>query len=178
MQRKSSLDYDFDIKKRRAVLAEEVLADFYQARDIIQGARHPGGYTSEGSTRPKTDWETDRDVSLLDSYYRTTERLLAKADFFAQLHAKRYRFLALFGPNTESSFDEIFKVRHEMNVGVHVLIMNQRNANLGIDASIRERMEARIWNMEDADDPITVRLNQSVQGIETICQPIIQDSPR
>ena len=42
--------------KRRTELAEEVLTDFYQARDIIHGARLPIGFGDEGNTKPREEW--------------------------------------------------------------------------------------------------------------------------
>src|ERR1700704_2881126 len=68
--------------KRKAELAEDVLADFYQARDIINAARSPGGYVNEGRTREREDWESEDDTRILNAYYRTSARLASKADFF------------------------------------------------------------------------------------------------
>ena len=41
-ERKFQYDRDLDAWKRRTTLAEEVLAEFYQAKDIIDAARAPG----------------------------------------------------------------------------------------------------------------------------------------
>src|SRR5262249_32311273 len=88
------------IGKRKAELAEEVLGDFYEARDIITAARSPGGFGHEGVARPKAEWETEDDRRTLNAYFRTMERLRNKEEFFARFHARRYRFMAHFG--TES----------------------------------------------------------------------------
>ena len=48
------------IGKRKVERAEDVLADFYQARDIINAARSPGSFGYEGATREKADWELER----------------------------------------------------------------------------------------------------------------------
>ncbi len=57
------------IGKRKAELAQEVLADFYQARDIIDVARSPGGFGHEGDTRQKDDWESADDTRILKCPY-------------------------------------------------------------------------------------------------------------
>ena len=85
------------IGKRKAEIAEEVLADFYEARDIINPARSPGSLGGEGGTRQRFEWETEEDTRMLDAYFRTTERLSKNAEFFAKLDARRYRFIAVFG---------------------------------------------------------------------------------
>jgi hypothetical protein len=95
-EKKLALDRAFAAWKRKTELAEQVLADFYEARDIIAAARSPGGFGDEGNTRQKEDWETEADTRSLNSYYRTTERLQKKSEFFAQLYAAEpfYRSLS------------------------------------------------------------------------------------
>jgi hypothetical protein len=82
-EKKLALDRAFAAWKRRTEFAEEVLGDFYQARDVIESARSPGGFGDEGSTREKEGWETEGDTRLLNSYFRTLERLDKKTEFFA-----------------------------------------------------------------------------------------------
>ena len=175
-EKKVLLDRALASWKRRTELAEEVLAGFYQARDIIQAARSPGSYSGEGSTRPKTDWETEGDQGTLNAYFASTERLLANAEFFAQLQARRYQFLALFGSDATKHFDEIFQIKHEINVGVMMLISWHRHAKLGGKIDGREKMEARIWSMGDTDDLLLTRLNNAVSGIEVICEPVLSET--
>ena len=81
------------IGKRRAELAEDVLADFYEARDAIQAARSPLSSGDEGDTRIKAPDEFEADTRTLNAYYAVAERLAKKAEFFAKLNAKRYRFV-------------------------------------------------------------------------------------
>ena len=175
-ERRVALDRALAAWKRRTELAEEVLADFYQARDVIQAARSPGSYGNEGNTRPKISWETEQDAGALNAFYATTERLTAKADFFAQVHARRYIFLALFGSEAASHFDTIFRLRHEINVAVYMLISTQRSIRAGNDVPARREWENKIWDTQDANDPITARLNQCIEGIEAICRPILQET--
>lgn len=104
------------IGKRKAELAEEVLADFYQARDIIDAARSPGGFGNEGATRQKDDWESEEDTRILNAYFRTMERLISKADFFARFHARRYRFIAHFGTEAGKPYDQLHQIHTEIVV--------------------------------------------------------------
>jgi hypothetical protein len=79
--------HDETVGKRRIELAEAVLADFYQACDIIKAARSRFGYSHEGLSRQKGETETEADTQLLNSYFAATERLMSKADFFAEMWA-------------------------------------------------------------------------------------------
>jgi hypothetical protein len=93
--------------KRRTEFAEEVLADFYKARDIIEAARSPGGFADEGTTRKQQSWETEDDTRTLNAYFRTIERVSAHTDFFSQLFSRSHRFIALFGGDAGKPFDDL-----------------------------------------------------------------------
>src|SRR4051794_27219028 len=84
----------------------EVLADFYEARDIIQAARSPVTRPGEGSTRKEMDPMLSHPAPVFDQFYAVAERLQNKGEFFARLFARRYRFKALFGSNAEKPFED------------------------------------------------------------------------
>jgi hypothetical protein len=173
-EKRLRLDRTFAAWKRQTEFAEEVLADFYQARDIIAGARSPGSYSHEGETRPKATWESEYDTRKLNAYFSTAERLDNKADFFAQLHARRYRFLALFGKDGSQPFDDIFRIRHEIIVAVQMLVFTYQARTEGSLPEDRGTWERVIWDTQSKDDPIPDRLNRAVEAIETICRPALQ----
>jgi hypothetical protein len=68
-EKKIELDQNFAAWKRNTDFAEEILSDFYEARDIINGARSPGIFGNEGESREKELWETDDDTRQLNSFY-------------------------------------------------------------------------------------------------------------
>jgi hypothetical protein len=167
------------IGKRKAELAEQVLADFYEARDVFQSARQPFAFDSEGSTRKKEDGETEQDTQKLNTYFTISERLLKKTDLFATLHARQYRFLALFGhnPNQIKPYDELFKVRNEIMLAVTMLMMSSRQSRIGeppADGKLREKWQTAIGWGNPKDDDIANRLDQIVETIERICRPAIE----
>jgi hypothetical protein len=174
-ERKVDLDRALEAWKRRTEFAEEVLGDFYQARDIIQSARSPGGFGAEGTTREKEIWETESDTRLLNSYFRTLERLDKKTEFFAQLLARRYRFIAIFGPESAKPYDDFWRVRGEIIVAVQMLLQTHRQRELGSLPQDRKTWETTMGWMHTAQDPIEVRLNQIIEDIEKTCRPAIQE---
>ncbi len=166
------------IGKRKAELAEEVLADFYQARDIISAARSPGSFGYEGATRTKADWESDEDTRTLNAYFATVERLNNKSEFFAQLHARRYRFVAHFGLEAGASYDELHAIHAEITIAVRMLIMTYQNRDQGNLPAGRAKWEAAIgWSPLD-DDKIPVRIDAIVFAVEKICRPAIQEAAK
>jgi hypothetical protein len=165
------------IGKRKAELAEEVLADFYQARDIINAARSPGSFSHEGATRQKAGWESEQDTRTLNAYFATTERLRNKEEFFAQFHARRYRFMAHFGLEAGKPYDELHGIYVQIVVAVGMLIKTyqQRTQDSPPPAT---KWEATIGWVPPEDDKIPSQLNVLINDIERICRPAIQEAAK
>jgi hypothetical protein len=157
---KQKFQYDRDLHdhKRRVELAEEVLSDFYQAHDIINTARSPGSFAHEGATRQKAEWESEDDTSTLNAYFATYERLRNKAEFFAQLHARRYRFMAHFGLEAAKPYDELHKIYNEIVIAVRMLVNTYRRRTEGLLPKNREAWERTIGWAPDEHDKIPDRL--------------------
>lgn len=110
------------IGRRRAELAEETLARFYEARDNLAWARIPGGFQGEGETRQRIAGETENERADRDAYYRTVERISKKAEFWSTFDASRYRFRAVFGTPAADPFEKILNQRHAVGIAVGALI--------------------------------------------------------
>jgi hypothetical protein len=177
-ERKVALDRAHAVGQRRTEFAEQVLADFYQARDIIKVARSPGSFAHEGGTRPKADAETDRDTLTLNAYFAPTERLMNKGEFFAQLHARRYRFTALFGSDAAKPYDDLFTIRSVIISAVQMLIMTYPNRYQGSLDSDRSEWEGIIWEGRNAADTIPGTLDRVVEAIEKTCRQAIQEATK
>ena len=166
------------IGKRKAELAEEVLADFYQARDIINAARSPGSLGHEGATRQKAEWESEEDTRNLNGYFVAYERLRNKEEFFAQFHARRYRFMAHFGLEAGKPYDELHKIYAQIVVAVRMLIGTYQQRTQGSLPENREAWEATIgWGLLE-NDKIPAELDVLIDDIERICRPAIQEAAK
>src|SRR5262245_53935640 len=104
--------------KRRIELAEDVLTDFYEARDIINEACLAGSISHEGTTRPKGVAETEEDNRILNAYFAVAERLNKKNEFFARLESRRYRFIAIFGMAAAKPYHELRDIHGEILIAV------------------------------------------------------------
>jgi hypothetical protein len=164
------------IGKRKAELAEEVLADFYEARDIINAARSPGGFGHEGATRTPAEWESEDDTRTLNAYFRTIERLRNKEAFFAKLDARRYRFIAHFGLEAAQVYDDLNKIHRQIVVAVQMLISTYRQRDLGSVPENRKIWQASIGWVPAEKDRIPAQLDALIIEIERICRPAIQES--
>jgi hypothetical protein len=174
-EKKFRYDRELNDHKRRVELAEEVLSDFHEARDIILAARMPGSLGSEGDSRQKSPIETEGDTRTLNAYFTVAERLSKKTEFFAKLESRHYRFIANFGAAAAEPHTVLRKIHGEILVGVRMLLMTHHQRDLGTAPASIEHWQKVIWEMSD-DDPIRQRLNSMVEAIEKVCRPAIQEA--
>jgi len=174
-EKKLALDRAFAAWKRKTEFAETVLADFYQVKDIISGIRSPGSFGNEGQSRPREPWETESDTRKLNNYFIVIERLEKKSEFFSQFIARRYQFIAMFGPEAAKPYDDLWKVRADIIISVRMLLQTHQRRDLGSIPEDRKAWETTMGWLHAAQDPIDMRINQIIDVVELICRPVIQD---
>lgn len=159
------------VGRRKTELAEEVLAQFYRARDVLTWARTPAIGEGDGSER------TARSLNWNQALSAPIERITEESELFSQLHANRYRFIAYFGEAASSAFEQIRSVHAEVVVAAGELVRD--NSDLAGDGDgRREIWEDAIGWGERKDDRIPARLDNAVRQIEQICLPLIQGGHR
>lgn len=174
-ERKVALDRALEAWKRRTEFAEVVLADFYQAQRIIEEARSPGIMSGEGSTRPKYADETEDEARTLNGYFAAAERLNNRSEFFAQLHARRYRFVAYFGRDAAKPYDDLHKIYADILVAVRMLLDTHRQRDMGFMPDGIQQWKSIIgWGLPEKDT-IPARLTGIIEAVEQTCRPVIQE---
>ena len=176
-EKKLALDLELDIRKRKATFAEEILADFYVARDIIKVVRSPVNLTGEGSTRRIEDWETASDSQVLNTMYAPVERLKGHADFFDRLHVRRHRFEGIFGHAATQPFDDLIELRGDIISAVEMLLVTHRDAEAGVPVPQRKEWRQTIWSGR-TEDEILKSMDCIIARIEGTCRPAIQGGVR
>jgi hypothetical protein len=166
------------IGKRKAELAEDVIADFYEAKEIILDARRPGStLVDEGNTRPKTKDETPEETKQYNAYFWVIERLSTRSEFFARLQAKKYRFIAHFGVDAAKPYDDLGDILADIRSAVHMLIVtHKRVATSDHEAQYKEWLTTTFGGPDE--DNIPKRLDAIITAIETICRPAIQEATK
>lgn len=155
------------VGKRKIELAEDILAGFYEARDIIEEARLPLSYEGEGSVRERSDNESEDEAKAKDAYYVTIKRLQEHNALFASLLSKQYRAMAYFGNETKNPFDRIKAVRAKIAVAASSLIRHYPRHDRARPAAW-DRWEARIgWGVDpDARDEIAEEVEAIIKEVE------------
>jgi hypothetical protein len=166
------------VGKRRMELAEEVLALFYQAKEVIAFMRFPAGYASESSSRNPQPDETPEQKGIRDDAFVTVERYNKHSDVFSRIHTLRYRFMAQFGKDATAPFDKLKSIIDQLFVAARQWVMlsevsekNFTNPESLQDHRCRiEKYDKILWGTGN-DDSISIELEKAVQSIEQICQP-------
>jgi hypothetical protein len=173
-ERKFRYDREFNDHKRRVELAEEVLADFLQIRQVIQGVRHPGSFSPEGEKRHRASDETEPQAKARNTYFTPLARLEEHSELISTLMAKRYRMNALFGGAVERPFERLYDVLVQIQISARSMIRS-----ITVDGSqdappdLWRRWETTIWFGVDEDDPLAAQIETAVSEIESLCRPAL-----
>ena len=117
--------------RKRFELAEEVLPLFYEARDAIRSIRNPLWFASEGKSRAPEANETPEQTSARNQASIVFERYNHNRELFNTLNAKRYRFIAIFGNDTEPHFNAINEILNSIFSASRILADYWSKSNPG-----------------------------------------------
>ena len=158
------------VERRKAELAEEVLAQFYRARDVLTWARLPDRPVVD--SKDEGEALTGKGDRLHHSLVSPIERLTKESPLFSDLQASRYRFMAYFGEDAAGPFEQISAIHGEVVSSARSLIHDPAET---ADHADRDRWEDAIgWRGED-DDALARRLADTIAAIERVCRPLIAE---
>lgn len=166
--------------KRKIELAEQVLASFYEARDLFVWVRSPAAFGGEGETR-QADGEEENVRRRRNTYFVPIERMQKHGELFAKLQSQRYSFMALFGADAVKPFDELRQVQVRISVSAQTLIgmVGNRYAQQQNQPLI-ERCESDIWEgmyeAREQEDPLKASMIHIINLIEGLCRPVLLHS--
>jgi len=167
------------VGKRRIELAENVLALFYEAQDAIRQIRNPFGFVGEGTTRKRSDYESEEEAKILDNAYVVYERYQKREKLFAEIRSMKYRVMAAFGSNAGESFDELNMIINEIFSAAEILGTHYWKRQGRVRMSKEEleehlagmyKYEAVFWFKGEENDEITPRVQHAIEKIEAIAR--------
>ena len=172
------------IGKRKIELAEDTLMLFYQARDAIREIRNPFGRMGEGSSRQKSENETESETELLNRAYVVFERYQKQEETFNKLQSTRYRFMARFGRENEAPFIELNKILNDIFLAAQMLGTHywQRQGRVRMEGDefkkhLEEmhKYEAIFWFQGEERDEIGQRVENFIKQIENITKATLTE---
>lgn len=172
------------VGKRRIELAEEVLALFYQAKDVIAWMRFPLSHTTESSTRKPESAETPELEEINNAAYVFSNRYDKHSELFSRIHALRYRFMAQFGRDASVPFDELRSIVDRLHSNLNSWSMaSHRLHSSHIEPQEVKAQEERIekyadyvWSARN-DDQVSLLVEKVVKNVEQICRTHIDRTP-
>jgi hypothetical protein len=111
--------------------------------------------------------------ALTHAIYAPFERLTKETTFLSEMHARRFRFMALFGDNAAQPFLTLIQNYNQIGVATRALIDDRRHLT---DQQSEEFRKLIGWTL-GGDDPVKTSLDEAVAAMETICRPVLEARP-
>jgi len=172
------------IGKRKIELAEETLASFFEIKDAISFIRNPWSSGNEGNTRKRADYETEAESQLLDRGYIVFERYESKKEIFVRFNTLKYKFMAVFGTETESIFKDTNTILNSIFSSANMLSTYywQRQGHVKMEADEFQkhldemhRHEGVFWDRYNEDDEIRNQLADTQKELERVTKPCFEE---
>jgi hypothetical protein len=156
------------VGRRKTELAEDVLAQFYHARDVLTWARTPPVREPDGKDGG------ERSAGKAHALSAPIERITKESELFSALQAGRYRFIAYFGQRAAEPFEAIRAVHAEVIAAAGDLVRDRGGAGAEHEAR-RSNWEDSIGWGQKQHDRVAARVDEAVRRIEQICLPLIHE---
>ena len=160
------------VGKKRYEVAASVLADFCEMDEIIRTSR--GAFVLAQEIHEITEGGVEEAVA---GSYAPEQRLLKHQEFFARFRARKYEFATYFGKAGAALFDDMWKIRLEINWAVMDMLNHKevRNSRRPDDVELWQSWHRVAFaDPREGKDPIAPRLAKIISGIEEICRPAIE----
>jgi hypothetical protein len=176
---------DEKVASRQIEIAEEALAEAYEAEIVFDDIRSPFSSSSEGESRTKaladqSRYETEDDKRRRDNNHIPFERLNRHQSYWEKLSKTRVLVKAYFGADCQEIFDGLFKLRHKF-----ILAANNKaifSDGLADGAQGKDRVdylanirlaEKTIWKISP-DDDFSKELVATTAAIEAAFAPLVR----
>lgn len=172
------------IGKRKIELAEETLAAFFEIKDAIAFIRNPWSSGTEGCTRKRAPNETEPESQLLDRGYVVFERYESKKNIFVRFNTLKYKFMAVFGTETEAIFQDTNKTLNSIFSSANMLSTHywQRQGRVKMEADEFQKHldemhkhEGIFWDRYNKNDGIRNQLAITQSALENVTKPCFEE---
>jgi hypothetical protein len=170
---KQSLDQRFELWKAKRTFAEDSLAGFYEAEKLFHFFRSAMSFRSEAESRQGREDEPEALRNSRDTYWPVLKRMDDNIELFNNLHARRFRAMALFGPEADEPFVEIRRLHARVHTAGQALMNQQTHSGYGIAPEFKENMERVVWEGLQEPDQLAAEIAAAVAKAEAVFGPIL-----
>jgi hypothetical protein len=171
-ERKAALDRGVTLAKRKAEVAEKVLAEFYEARRALQVIRSPFIWAAE----MVAEEGVGEDV-ITNEGYGVHRRMRQYSELFSRLEATRFTYGALFGNDAAGPYDRIIKVHNQVFHAAEALLKYRHQEDQQSLKSHLQAMRRAAFSMHQLDDEgneladkVAVEIDELVAQVEIVCR--------
>ena len=165
--------------KRRFELAEKVLANAYEAVEVIDFIRFPASRNDEGQSRKQNEEETPSQTNSLNNLYVIKERYINRNDSFKRLFKIRFQVKAVFEEKLYENLNAILKMPNK----IFTVVDHYADTIMRPDSYTAEEKDeiqreyskvvfARLTKKEE--DPIYNEMKDALQNLEEECRKILK----
>jgi len=165
--------------RRNIELAEETLALFYEAKDVLEWIRHPVAFGEEIDSVKKEENESTEEFEARKKVNFIFVRFNKNKELFSKIHSLRYRFMAQIGKEKAMPFTALDGLIKEIISAARLLTILWTEKNI-LDEEARKvhynqikMNRSIIWDSFDKQDPINVKMEAIIVSIEAVCQEVI-----
>lgn len=162
--------------KRKYELAEEVLANMYEAHQAIQIIRSPFGFGEEGSSRRRGENETPDESKIYDQAYVSRERFERNKRSLEKIQPLKFRFIALYGKDFSQHFDTFSSAINKIffaSDDIARVRLGQYASDNNMVSSILKESRQTLYSRPENDE-LESELKEAIDAIETKCQEVIR----
>ena len=174
-ERKFKYDRELHDHKRRVEQAEAVLAEFFQAADVIRMIRSPASSKSEAANRQRGENESEEEANDKDTYFVPFARIRQNSEFISGLMSKKYRSRALLGDEIVEAFNAIHEVLIRVQVSASTLsnMVGRGKVAMERNQDLWRRCQADIWYSAPGEDELEPMVNRALEVADRVCRPIL-----
>jgi len=157
--------------------AVEGLALAYEAKFIFEYIRGPFVRASEWKDLEDSELTKD-EIRQRSSCYAILKRIEANKDFFEHLWTLQPKFMAIFGPDTESIFELIHTARRDIETACEMLADRREPITANdADKDFWLQLRADVWRGREKfakeGDRVGRRISEFRAKMELLCNPVI-----
>jgi hypothetical protein len=160
------------------------LAVFFEIKDAIAFIRNPWSSGEEGKSRNRATYETEAESQLLDRGYIVFERYESKKEIFIRFNTLKYKFMAVFGPETENLFKDANQTLNSIFTSANMLATHywQRQGRVKMEADEfqkhleeMDKHEGIFWDRYNENDEVRNQLTEIQQRLEQVTKPCFEE---
>jgi hypothetical protein len=174
------------LEGKRIDIAIEALTMAYRTKFVFQNIRALMAMSNKWEDMPKLEDDTDNKRMQRGSFYAVFKRIQRNKDYFEGLWDLQPKFMAVFGPETESTFLKVHQARRNIEVAAQMLydkaIEPERTDSDAATRKMYNELRAHLWapmgKLTDKGDEVGKLLDEFEQEIEAICLPLLVEFRR